>query len=298
MKKLTLAMLLALFGAAAMAQNFEGSTLEERIAFSTGDNEDTIKTAKGYLTMFQQTNANKDYQDMYENYKWIKTYAPFAQNGIYTQGPFMFYNLINAEQDPVKKRKYFDESDGGRNCKEAYESHSPEECFEAVKERFRNQRRAELVAERLSRERILRFSMSIPPFGPRCGGRSGSRVLSRVIGEITLVGVLAIELLGVPVGVLKGLHDGVYIALGYYAARAEPAKIRHQVPGLPGAAAAVLLIGAQDKVRGVVEKDPLLNTQRFGQKGIGLPPLRQAGAEFIVLDRAERKPGGLRKSTL
>ena len=109
MRKLTLAMLLALFGAAAMAQNFEGSTLEERIAFSTGDNEDTIKTAKGYLTMFQQTNANKDYQDMYENYKWIKTYAPFAQNGIYTQGPFMFYNLINAEQDPVKRRRYFDE---------------------------------------------------------------------------------------------------------------------------------------------------------------------------------------------
>lgn len=109
MKKLTLAMLLALFGAAAMAQNFEGSTIEERIAYSTGEGEDTIKTAKGYITMFQQTNANKDYQDMYENYKWIKKYAPFAQNGIYTQGPFMFYNLINAEQDPVKRRRYFDE---------------------------------------------------------------------------------------------------------------------------------------------------------------------------------------------
>ena len=51
MKKLTLAMLLALIGATAMAQNFEGKTLEERIAFSTGDNEDTIKTAKGYLTL-------------------------------------------------------------------------------------------------------------------------------------------------------------------------------------------------------------------------------------------------------
>ena len=96
MKKLTLAMLLALIGATAMAQNFEGSTIEERIAFSTGNNEDSIKTAKGYITMFQQTNANKDYQDMYENYKWIKKYAPFAQNGIYTQGPFMFYNLIKS----------------------------------------------------------------------------------------------------------------------------------------------------------------------------------------------------------
>ncbi|MBQ8454218.1 MAG: tetratricopeptide repeat protein, partial [Bacteroidaceae bacterium] len=109
MKKLTLAMLLALIGATAMAQNFEGSTIEERIAYSTGQNEDSIKTAKGYITMFQQTNANKDYQDMYENFKWIKKYAPFAQNGIYTQGPFMFYSLITTEQDQAKKKQYFDE---------------------------------------------------------------------------------------------------------------------------------------------------------------------------------------------
>ncbi len=109
MKKLTLAMLLAITGATAMAQNFEGSTIEERIAFSTGDNEDTIKTAKGYITMFQLTNSNKEYKDMYESYKWIKAFAPYAQNGIYTQGPFMFYNLINAEQDPAKKKAYFDE---------------------------------------------------------------------------------------------------------------------------------------------------------------------------------------------
>ena len=109
MKKLTLAMLLALIGAAAMAQNFEGSTVEERIAYSTGNAEDTIKTAKGYITMFQQTGANQDWQDMYENYKWIKKYAPFAQNGIYTQGPYMFYNLIKGEQNQAKKKQYFDE---------------------------------------------------------------------------------------------------------------------------------------------------------------------------------------------
>ncbi len=109
MKKLTLFALLLVAAAGAMAQNFEGSTLEERIAHSTGDNEDSIKTAKGYITMFQQTGTNKDFQDMYTNYIWLKKYAPFAVNGIYTQGPFMFYNLINAEQDPVKKKKYFDE---------------------------------------------------------------------------------------------------------------------------------------------------------------------------------------------
>lgn len=109
MKKLTLAILFAAAAGTTMAQNFENSTIEERIAFSTTDNEDSIKTAKGYVTMFQQAGSNKDFADMYVNYQWLKTYAPFAVNGIYSQGPFMFYNLINAEQDPAKKQKYLDE---------------------------------------------------------------------------------------------------------------------------------------------------------------------------------------------
>ena len=109
MKKLKLAILFVMTATGAMAQNFEGSTIEDRIAHSTGNNEDTIKTAKGYITMFQQAGSNKDYKDMYINFQWLKKYAPFAVNGIYTQGPFMFYNLINTEQDPAKKKQYFDE---------------------------------------------------------------------------------------------------------------------------------------------------------------------------------------------
>ena len=109
MKKLAIAIVLAAMSATVMAQNFEGKTIEERIAYSTGDNEDSIKTAKGYITMFQQAGANKDYADMYIDYEWLKKYAPFSVNGIYTQGPFMFYNLINSEQDKAKKKKYFDE---------------------------------------------------------------------------------------------------------------------------------------------------------------------------------------------
>ena len=109
MKKQTIAILLALFTTGATAQNFEGSTVEDRITHSTGNNEDSIKTAKGYITMFQQAGANKDYADMYIDFQWLKKYAPFAVNGIYTQGPFMFYNLINAEQDSAKKLKYFNE---------------------------------------------------------------------------------------------------------------------------------------------------------------------------------------------
>ena len=109
MKKLTMAIALMAMSATAMAQSFEGSTVEDRIAHSTGANEDSIKTAKGYITMFQQTGANKDFADMYINFQWLKNYAPFAVNGIYTQGPFMFYNLINTEQDKAKKLKYFTE---------------------------------------------------------------------------------------------------------------------------------------------------------------------------------------------
>ena len=109
MKKLTLFALLLVAAAGAMAQNFEGTDVDQRIAYSTGDNEDSIKTARGYLTMFQQTGANQDWKDMYVNYTWIKKYAPFAQTGIYTQGPAMFYNLIIAEQDKAKKLQYFNE---------------------------------------------------------------------------------------------------------------------------------------------------------------------------------------------
>ena len=109
MKKTSIAIVLAAMSATAMAQNFEGSTVDERIAHSTGNNEDSIKTAKGYITMFQQAGANKDYADMYIDYQWLKQYAPFSVNGIYTQGPFMFYNLINTEQDQAKKLKYFNE---------------------------------------------------------------------------------------------------------------------------------------------------------------------------------------------
>ena len=109
MKKITLFACIAMLAAGAMAQNFEGSTVEERIAHTLGSNEDSIKAAKGFITMFQQSNTNQDYKEMYNNFQWLKKNAPFAVNGIYTQGPFMFYNLINAEQDQAKKQQYFNE---------------------------------------------------------------------------------------------------------------------------------------------------------------------------------------------
>ena len=111
MKKPLLVIMLAAVAGSALAQtpNFEGSTLEERIGYTNDNNEDSIKTAKGYITMFQQANANKEYKDMRTNCLWLKSYAPYAINGIYTQGPFMYYNLIKAEQDPAMKLQLFNE---------------------------------------------------------------------------------------------------------------------------------------------------------------------------------------------
>ena len=109
MKKLTLAMLLALIGATAMAQNFEGTNENDRIAYSTGDNEDSIRTARVCIMEFQGARAQQNWQEMYKNFQWLKKYAPFAINGIYNQSPIMFYYLIKAEPDQAKKRVLFDE---------------------------------------------------------------------------------------------------------------------------------------------------------------------------------------------
>lgn len=94
---------------AVSAQNFEGSTLDERIGHTNNNNEDSIKLGRGYLSMFQQAIGNKDFAEAYTNFKWLFNYAPFAGNGIYTQGPYMFYALIQGEQDQAKKLQYFNE---------------------------------------------------------------------------------------------------------------------------------------------------------------------------------------------
>ncbi len=93
----------------ATAQNFEGSTLEERIAHTNNNNEDSIKTGRGYVSLFQQSLQDKNWKDARINLKWLSAYAPYAINGIYTQGPFMYYSLIVAEQDGAKKLEYFNE---------------------------------------------------------------------------------------------------------------------------------------------------------------------------------------------
>ncbi|MCR4922299.1 MAG: tetratricopeptide repeat protein [Bacteroidaceae bacterium] len=110
-KKFIIAAMCMTLSASTFAQelSFKDKTLEERIGYSNNNNEDSIKIGRSNVSLFQQSLANQDWAGAYENFSWLIKNAPFAINGIYTQGPFMFYNLIKNEQDKEKKLKYFNE---------------------------------------------------------------------------------------------------------------------------------------------------------------------------------------------
>jgi len=117
LKNLILAIALGSTATTAMAQ-FEGTDINDRIEYSFkkagipagSEMEDSIGIARGYVSMFQQSISNKDYKDAYINWKWLMKYTPFVNNGIYAgYAPYMFYQLINAEQDTNQKLAYFND---------------------------------------------------------------------------------------------------------------------------------------------------------------------------------------------
>lgn len=94
----------AAVSAAAMAQ-FEGTTPDERIAATAG--EDSVTVGRGHISMFQMGLQNQDYKESYISWKWLMKHAPFANTGIYKQSPLMFYNLNLKETDQAQKEIYF-----------------------------------------------------------------------------------------------------------------------------------------------------------------------------------------------
>ena len=109
LKKLAVATALAISAAPMMAQNFEGTTPDDRIGATNNGNEDSIKIGRQNISLFQQSLQNQDYGEARINLQWLLRNAPFAINGIYTQGPFVYYNLISKETDQAKKLEYFNE---------------------------------------------------------------------------------------------------------------------------------------------------------------------------------------------
>ena len=78
---------MAAFATSAMAQ-FEGATIDERIAATAG--EDSVVIGRGHITSFQMGIDCKNWQDAHISWKWLMKNAPFAISGLYKgHDPFM-----------------------------------------------------------------------------------------------------------------------------------------------------------------------------------------------------------------
>ncbi len=110
-RKFSILTLCAILAVPVCAQDldFTGKTLDERIGYSNNNNEDSIKIGRSNVALFQQSLTSQDWAGAYTNYSWLMKNAPYAVNGIYTQGPVMFYYLIQGEQNKEKKLQYFNE---------------------------------------------------------------------------------------------------------------------------------------------------------------------------------------------
>lgn len=98
---------LATFASAAMAQ-FEGATIDERIAATAS--EDSVVVGRGHISSFQMGIENKNWKDAHISWKWLMKHAPYAISGLYKgHAPFMLYQLIIAEQNQTQKLEYFND---------------------------------------------------------------------------------------------------------------------------------------------------------------------------------------------
>ena len=109
LKKLAVATALAISAAPVMAQNFEGTTQDERIGATNNGNEDSIKIGRQNISLFQMALQNNDWAEALVNMRWLVKNAPYAITGIYTQGPRILYFLIKDEKDPAKRMQYYKE---------------------------------------------------------------------------------------------------------------------------------------------------------------------------------------------
>jgi tetratricopeptide (TPR) repeat protein len=109
LKKLAVATALAISTAPVMAQNFEGTTQDDRIGATNNGNEDSIKIGRQNISLFQMSLQNNDWAEAVINLRWLVKNAPYAITGIYTQGPRVLYFLIKDETDPAKRMQYYKE---------------------------------------------------------------------------------------------------------------------------------------------------------------------------------------------
>ena len=100
----------------AQYEKYEGNTDftndEERYKIAYIGQEqiaDPGKQVGGYITMMQMYYSSQNWNEMYENWKWLTTNAPIASVSLYARGAVMLGELIKAETDTAKKKQYLDE---------------------------------------------------------------------------------------------------------------------------------------------------------------------------------------------
>lgn len=106
-KNIIAAVGMAVVAVPAMAQ-YEGTSTIDRINMMLPD-EAEATTARQHLSTFQMSVNNSDWENSYISWKWLIEKAPYAQMGIYTNGAYMLFMMVQAEQDKAKKQELFKE---------------------------------------------------------------------------------------------------------------------------------------------------------------------------------------------
>ena len=103
MKKLLLTIAIAAGALSANAQNLAGTKLNDRI----GHGQDSIDVL-GSLSLYQEAFKRKSYVEAIEPWEFVFTKAPHSMVRVYTDGAWMFEQLVQNETDAGKKKEYFD----------------------------------------------------------------------------------------------------------------------------------------------------------------------------------------------
>lgn len=103
MKKLFAALTIALSCASASAQDLSGTSIYDRI----GHGEDSVAVL-GSLSLYQEAFKEQNWADAIEPWEFVFNKAPLSMIRVYTDGAWMFEQLIQKETDAEKKKEYFD----------------------------------------------------------------------------------------------------------------------------------------------------------------------------------------------
>lgn len=102
MKKFLMACSLFAMAATASAQNLKGTTINDRI----GHGEDSLAVLEN-LSLYQDYFKQQNYKEAIEPWEYVFNKAPLSMVRVYTDGAWIFENLIQKETDAAKKNEYF-----------------------------------------------------------------------------------------------------------------------------------------------------------------------------------------------